>query len=55
MGQHGPTGPQGSLGIPRNPKIFDDFFGFWGYFLIFWLNIRAFGQNNVIVELLQQK
>ena len=36
--------------------------GFWGiclflflYFLDFWSNIRAFDQNNVIFELLQQK
>ena len=28
---------------------------FWGYFLDFRLNIKVFGQNNLIFELLQQK
>ena len=40
---------------PRNPWIFKYFSGFFGYFRDFWSNIRVFGQNNVIFELLQQK
>ena len=44
--------PHRSLGIPRNFREFPVFFE---YFRDFWLNIRVFGQNNVIFELLQQK
>ena len=41
-----------SLGIPR---IIWYFLGFVGYFLDFWSNIKVFGQNNMIFQLLQQK
>ena len=41
-----------SLGIPRN---FRDFPVFFWYFLDFLSNIKVFGQNNLIFELLQQK
>ena len=44
--------PHRSLGIPRN---FREFPGFFWYFRDFWSNIRVFGQNNLIFELLQQK
>ena len=47
--------PQGSLRNPRKPWIVVYFPGFLGYFRDVWSNIKAFGQNNVIFELLQQK
>ena len=48
-------GPQGSLGNLRKTYILTYFREFLRYFLDFWSNIKAFGQNNVIFELLQQK
>ena len=41
----------GSLGIPRKPI----FTYLWWFFWYFWLNIKVFGQNNLIFELLRQK
>ena len=48
----GSTGPQGSLG---NLGICEFLLGFLRYFYDFLWNIRVFGQNNVIFQLLQQK
>ena len=44
--------PQETLG---NPGFWDYFQGFLKCFLDFWSNIKVFGENNVIFELLQQK
>ena len=45
-----------STGVPRKPRNSRYFFsGFVKYFMDFWSNIRVFGQNNVIFELLRQK
>ena len=51
----GSTGPQGSLGNPRKTYILIYLLGFLGYCLDFGLNIKVFGKNNAIFELLRQK
>ena len=41
--------------IPKIPRNFREFPDFFGYVRDLWSNIKVFGQNNVIFELLQQK